>query len=179
MIHNPSGPYIPYQVNLTAFICSLPVSLTSRTVFTQEGGMKSFQPIHLYLKSVDAIPCYNIWVRCMFLSPVPLIAPSTIVIRTSGTTASLQWAPLSLEDSRGFVVSYSVKYSQRSDITCSPPSTWTDATDVTTHNVSYIINGLLPHLSYCVVVSANTVAGTGVYGALLEIPCELLFNQYS
>ena len=141
--------------------------------------MKSFQPIHLYLKSVDAIPYYNIWVRCMFLSPVPLIAPSTIVIRTSGTTASLQWAPLSLEDTRGFVVSYSVKYSERSDITCSPPSTWTDATDVTTHNVSYIINGLLPHLSYCVVVSANTVTGTGVYGALLEIPCELLFNQYS
>lgn len=110
---------------------------------------------------------------------VPSVGPSIINgTRTSGTTASLQWVPLSIEDSRGFVVNYTVKYSQKSDILCSPPNTWTNATDLITHDVSYVVNGLLPHISYCVVVSANTNAGTGIYGPPLEIPRELFLQCF-
>ena len=108
------------------------------------------------------------------LFSVPSVGPSIInVTRTSGTTASLLWGPLSLEDSRGFVVNYTVKHSRKSDIVCSPPNTWTNATDVITHDVMYVVNGLFPDTSYCVVVSANTNAGGGVYGPPLEIQCEL------
>ena len=110
---------------------------------------------------------------------VPSVGPSIINgTRTSGTTASLLWVPLSIEDSRGFVVNYTVKYSQKSDILCSPPNTWTNATDLITHDVSYVVSGLLPHISYCVVVSANTKAGAGVYGPPLEIPRELFLQCF-
>lgn len=110
---------------------------------------------------------------------VPSVGPSIINgTRTSGTTASLLWVPLSIEDSRGFVVNYTVKYSQKSDILCSPPNTWTNATDLITHDVLYVVSGLLPHISYCVVVSANTNAGAGVYGPPLEIPRELFLQCF-
>jgi len=106
---------------------------------------------------------------------VPTVGPTiTNITRTSGVSASLQWAPLPLEDSRGYVINYSVTYSQKTDILCSPPSTWIDATNFTTHNLAYVISGLIPHLSYCVAVSASTNAGVGIFGPPSEIPCEVL-----
>ena len=116
---------------------------------------------------------FKLLLLLLFFS-VPSVGPSIInVTRTNGTTASLLWRPLSLEDSRGFVVNYTVKYSRKGDILCSPPNTWTNATDLITNDVLYVVNGLFPDISYCVVVSANTNSGGGVYGPPLEIPGEL------
>lgn len=111
----------------------------------------------------------------LFFVSVPTVGPTiTNTTRTSGVSASLQWAPLPLEDSKGYVINYSVTYSQKTDILCSPPSTWIDATNFTTQNLAYVISGLIPHLSYCVAVSASTNAGVGIFGPPSEIPCEVL-----
>ena len=111
----------------------------------------------------------------LFFVSVPTVGPTiTNTTRMSGVSASLQWAPLPLEDSRGYVINYSVTYSQKTDILCSPPSTWIDATNFTTQNLAYVIGGLIPHLSYCVAVSASTNAGVGIFGPPSEIPGEVL-----
>ena len=129
----------------------------------------------LILDTKHVIECMIVYHSFLTFVSVPFVGPSiTNATRTSGVSAFIQWALLPLEDSRGYVTSYSVLYSQKTDILCSPPNTWIDTTSFTTHNVTHVINGLTPYLSYCVAVSASTNTGVGTFGPPSEIPGEIL-----
>ena len=101
-------------------------------------------------------------------SAVPVVGPNiTSAIRTSTTTATLNWAALGHEMARGDVSGYSVRYRPRTSPTercaASDANSWT-ITPKTTSATTLDIVELDPNSGYCVAVAATTSAGTGPYG---------------
>ena len=118
---------------------------------------------------------------------MPIAGPNiTSAVRTTTTTDDVTWAPLSnLTVTRGFVISYTVRYrpksSQSENCAASNVSSWAagDGVTIVTMNASISTTGLDPNSGYCVAVAATTRAGTGPYSTPATIESKsALFILY-
>lgn len=93
---------------------------------------------------------------------VPTIAPFwTVIKRVSMTTIRLEWAELTLEESRGFVTNYTIKYSKLKD-----PSTNNCSSsfiESVTNETELALNDLISSQKYCITIAAITGIGKGIY----------------
>ena len=99
------------------------------------------------------------------------------ISRVSATEIWLNWNQLTLEESRGFLISYTVAYSSTERATCPVVGPKTNKTRVThLGNSQQLINNLDPRLEYCVSIAASTAAGTSDFGDSLKVPCKYTTN---
>jgi len=96
--------------------------------------------------------------------------------RVSATEIRSNWNQLTLEESRGFPLSYTVAYSGTERATCPEVDPATN-TIIVTHsgNSQLVINNLDPRVEYCVAIAASTVAGTSDFSDAQKVP--LYFNS--
>ena len=95
------------------------------------------------------------------LSPplVPSVSPSGVrVERLNSTAMNVSWTLLTLEEARGFVISYTVSYKKDEGMA---KRTTESVVVPGGEQSSVVIGGLDPGSSYLVSVSASTSAGTG------------------
>ena len=93
---------------------------------------------------------------------MPSIAPRNVETdRTSPTTISVTWTPLTLIEARGFIRYYSVSYTPNTNGRKRQASLGTMYLNVSNTSSSATITGLEPSLTYNVQVAAATSAGVG------------------
>ena len=94
---------------------------------------------------------------------MPSIAPTNVETdRTSSTTISVTWTPLTLIEARGFIRYYSVSYTLNgSNGRKRQGSLETMYVNVSNTSTSATITGLQPSSMYKVQVAAATSAGVG------------------
>ena len=104
---------------------------------------------------------------------VPDVPAIVNVNRASATEIWVIWNQLTLEESRGFPLSYTVTYSSTERATCPEADPETN-TIIVTHsgNSQLVINSLDPRLEYCVAIAASTVAGTSDFSDAQKVPCK-------
>ncbi len=101
---------------------------------------------------------------------VPSVAPQwTIIQRTSAMVIELEWMQLTLEESRGFITGYNIRYTE-SVHTCLLIS---DEFIIVTDNNHLLLNELNPRLEYCIIISAITSIGNGVYSQWMLVQGRL------
>ena len=81
--------------------------------------------------------------------------------RTSAVTALCQWEALTLEELRGFLLHYVVKYSS----SCN----YTHEDSINTTETNATLTSLNPHNLYCFKVAAATAKGVGDYSQWINI----------
>ena len=94
-----------------------------------------------------------------FLTPAPPVSPSNVKAEKidSGTKIKVSWEPLTPEEARGFVTSYTIAYTKEGELRKRQMS---EKIVPGTQN-STIIEGLDPNQDYSVSVQASTKAGVG------------------
>ena len=104
---------------------------------------------------------------------VPDVPEIVSADRISATDIRVTWTQLTLEESRGFLTSYSVAYSPSETTTCPEVDLETNTILTTSSEYSQlVISDLDPRLEYCVGIAASTVAGTGNYSATVKVQCK-------
>ena len=128
------------------------------TLYSQEGGKCSYLPL---------LQCL-LWVT-FSLHIVPLSAPPNVTsTRRSPTSASVQWDDISLEDLRGWLVSYEIGYeSVTSDGQCPAANVSSNTETLSVDQEMHGLTGLDPGLQYCVRLAGRTSAGVGPFSHTL------------
>ena len=106
---------------------------------------------------------YVLLINIVLLSDdvVPNVAPTlTEVTRQSATNITVQWKPLTLEESRGFITNYYVAFALTQNCSLQDPQRWQLGYNTTAIQSSLTVS-LDPQQSYCVTVAAVTKAGMG------------------
>ena len=107
---------------------------------------------------------------------VPDVPTIVNINRVSATEIWLNWNQLTLEESRGFPLSYTVPYSGTERTTC--PEVAPENTIIVTHSgnsqLQLVINNLNPRVEYCVAIAASTVAGTSDFSDAQKVTCKYL-----
>ena len=123
----------------------------------------------------------------MFLHTAPQSPPPNVTsTRSSPTTASVEWDEIVLEDLRGWLESYEVKYeSVTSEDQCAT-NTSSNTGTVSVDQETYKMTGLDPGLQYCVRVAGRTSAGVGPFSHTLtqckfleDFPLEIVMLLFS
>jgi hypothetical protein len=95
---------------------------------------------------------------------VPVRSPHQITLaRTSATIASCHWSPLTIEELRGFLLTYEVIYVQDTSGNCNNARESEGALSVSTTDTNILLTNLDPHQSYCFQVAASTSKGVGSF----------------
>lgn len=123
--------------------------------------------------------CMHYWTDYLCLLslflPVPHAPGITNIRRLSATKIWVTWNRLSLEESRGFLLSYTVAYNEN-QIRATCPEVNPEASMKTINsslgNTQLIISDLNPGLEVCVAIAASTVAGTSDFSKAKKAPCK-------
>ena len=135
----------------------------SQTNFTKEGGTFNYC-YHIIIVLFFVI--IVIIVILLFTEPGPV--SNVTFQRISSTSVNVSWAPLTLEEAKGFITGYTVTLtpSTNNNRKRQSPVTMTAQPDV-----SYIVfSGLSAEASYSISVSGSTAAGTGESSSGPTIP---------
>lgn len=87
----------------------------------------------------------------------------------------MAWSQLSLEESRGFLLSYTVAYNENQIRAICPevnPEASMKTINSSLGNTQLIISDLNPGLEVCVAIAASTVAGTSDFSEAWKAPCK-------
>ncbi len=87
-----------------------------------------------------------------------------MAVRTSATVIMVSWSPLSLEDSRGDVIGYHIKY-RPLDRMVYRRNLDDESIVINTTSIELEIRDLDPRLAYAVALAASTAAGMGRYSS--------------
>ena len=99
---------------------------------------------------------------------VPAIPPTLIeVTRQSATNITVQWEPLTLEESRGFITNYYVGFTPAQNCSLLEPKRWQSMYNATSTQTRLTVSWLDPQQSYCVAVAAVTKAGMGNFSVFI------------
>ena len=91
---------------------------------------------------------------------VPAVPPTLIeATRRSATNITVQWEPLTMEESRGFITNYYVAISPVQNCSLQQPQKWQLSYNTTQSRIT--VSWLDPQQTYCVAVAAVTKAGMG------------------
>ena len=94
--------------------------------------------------------------------------------RLSATSIEMSWDPISVEESRGIVIAFSVRYRKVERV--SRRNVDDISTVVETTNTSIIITDLEPDLRYTVSVAAKTSVGIGNYSEEITFGCKQIIE---
>ena len=106
---------------------------------------------------------------CLAVSVVPGIAN---ISRLSAANIRVIWNRLTLEESRGFLLSYTVAFIDTKRATCPEVDTETNMMRTSSGNSQLVISNLDPRLEYCVAIAASTVAGISEFSEGQKVPCK-------
>lgn len=99
---------------------------------------------------------------------VPSVPPLWVETeRVSVTTITLKWSALTLEESRGFVTKYTIKYRKMDNVSTCSVSIAIEA--IETNGTQLVLNQLNSSQSYCVAIAAATEVGTGIFSEWLAV----------
>ena len=133
---------------------------------------------HSTITCNDALSCNLLlfgydFVWYLHIDVVPAVPPNlTEVTRQSATKITVQWEPLSLEESRGFITNYYVAISPLQNCSLQEPQRWQLGYN-STHNMTVMtVSSLDPQQSYCVAVAAVTKTGIGIFSDYITVPGE-------
>lgn len=133
----------------------------------------------------SSFPCCNIWgdifsdawiQACLVLHfTVPNATPEVSISWISLTEMLVEWKPLTLEEARGFIASYTVTYGPVDSLRRKRA---TETVTVSGDQTSVSIGDLDPNTEYSVSVAATTKAGMGDGSEPIVPPSEpsLLIN---
>lgn len=108
----------------------------------------------------------------LYIVIVPTAAPFiTKAIRTSTTVAAIQWKPLSIKETGGFITGYNALILESSDEEC---TVTTKFREIDTTDVQVALYGLKPFKAYCISVACRTKKGIGKYSNMTTIHCKNL-----
>lgn len=93
------------------------------------------------------------------------------VSRISPSSGRVDWTPLNLFESRGFVTNYTITYSQSTSNSSCGNIAHSDT--LTTSEYSVLLKGLDVQKPYCLTVYASTDAGAGPSSYKYLIPSKL------
>lgn len=129
---------------------------------------------HVYATTPEGGMQYMLFACCCrdlcSLVTVPQAAPQVgMVQRVSATTLMVSWSPLSLQESRGNVLQYHVRYRPLDR----PVRRNLDdgATIVNSSSSEVVITDLDPRLTYAVALAASTAAGMGAFSTETVAEC--------
>lgn len=104
---------------------------------------------------------------------VPDVPAIVSANRISATDIKVIWTQLTLEESRGFLTSYSVAYSPSESTTCPKVDPETNTIlNTSSENSQLVIGDSDPRLEYCVGIAASTMAGTSNYSDTVKVQCK-------
>ena len=111
----------------------------------------------------------NLFIRvCYSCLAGPSLAPIWYTTqRSSATEIQLEWNALSLEQARGHITEYTVRYGQSVN-NCTTVRSVSDSS-VGHNQHSLLLNDLNPQSDYCAAIAASTTAGVGVYSEWIHI----------
>ena len=157
--------YIPFNVSVRARTSAGYGPTISNITFTEEGS----ELPHTYT-SITKLDTSTIFFTA------PMTAPDRIMVRRSNATyLNISWEKMSLEEARGFVTGYTIRYDsierrRRRAVTV-------EAVDPDSFHK--VIGGLQLTESYSITVSASTSAGEGVESAPVILEGELRMSGLS
>ena len=114
----------------------------------------------------------------VYVSIVPIAAPViTKAVRTSITTAEIQWKPMSINEAGGFITGYNALILESSDEKCITTINFKEiSTTATDSTIS--LDELKPFKAYCISLACRTKKGIGKYSNTTLIVCKNLYSWF-
>ena len=104
---------------------------------------------------------------------VPAVPPNfTQVTRQSATNITVQWEPLTLEESRGLITNYYVAFTPAQNCSLQEQQKLQLGYNETTAQSNMTVSWLDPQQSYCVAIAGVTNIGLGNFSDGIYVPGE-------
>lgn len=111
---------------------------------------------------------------------VPAEPVVTSAERLSGTSAIVQWIPITYDEARGLLTSLEIVYEPVKESSCAKHYFKDSETLILTQDLfghsEATISGLAPSHEYCIAIRASTNGGKGGYSNIVKLLCK--FRRY-
>ena len=108
---------------------------------------------------------------------VPAVPTLTSVSRLSGSSARINWIPLTQDEARGLLISLEIAYEPVGDSDCAYHNTSNSEIAFVRENLfeqrTANITGLEPNSKYCVAIQVKTSTGESGFSNSIQLPCKI------
>ena len=112
----------------------------------------------------------------VLMHTVPAVPTLTSVNRLSGSSARINWIPLTQDEARGLLTSFEIAYETVRDSDCSNHSASDSEMAFVRENLfeqhTTSITGLEPNSEYCVAIQVRTSEGESGFTNSIKLPCK-------